>query len=349
MYTKPKQMKKLLLLVAIVSIAFVACSKLNNGPAPHRDRLIGFILGTDTLDMYVGQVRYVPITINPSDYHKDSLKWKSSDTSVILIDTAGKLTAKKVGVTTISVSNLTNTISVSAVVTVSPAPVDSLKVGLIAYYPFNNNTSDLSGHSHDGIASNLVSTTDRNGKPNAAYYFDGSSSIIRVPDAAELRLSGIDFTINSWIKLGSYNMSYGSIVIDKREATSQSGWEFGVAGYGDLTNYVNNYAIATYSVSGGNDPYIAGQTRMDTVSWHMMTLVYKVGEQTATIYIDGKLDNSVTNIPTPNPNISSDMYIGADNPNNWTGYFVKGKLDDIRIYNRAVKASEVQKLYGLTN
>src|ERR1700761_2908867 len=101
-------MKKILLLSAIIITAFTACTKLND--TGHHDRLTNLLLGKDTLNMYVGQVRYLPVTTTPVTYNTDSLVFKSSDTSVLTFSTKGILTAKKVGTSTISVSNLTNTI-----------------------------------------------------------------------------------------------------------------------------------------------------------------------------------------------------------------------------------------------
>src|ERR1700748_2404334 len=127
-------MKKLLFLLAIATAAFVSCTK-NNGPGAPKDRLKDILLGKDTLQLYVGETRQVPVTISPSNYSADSIKWKSSDTTIISITKTGFLTARKVGTSTITVSNLTNTISVNCLVSVVPAPIDSLKIGLIAYYP----------------------------------------------------------------------------------------------------------------------------------------------------------------------------------------------------------------------
>ena len=106
-------MKKLILLSILVILVAVSCKKLDGPTHNHYDRLKSILLGKDTLSMYVGETRQVPITINPSDYHLDSLRWKSSDTAVLAFSNTGVLTAKKVGISTITVSNFTNTISIS--------------------------------------------------------------------------------------------------------------------------------------------------------------------------------------------------------------------------------------------
>ena len=61
-------------------------------------------------------------------------------------------------------------------------------------------------------------------------------------------------------------------------------------------------------------------------------------------------DKMISGQPSPNGIINADLYIGRDNPEVPTdGYFVKGLIDDIRIYNRALPAAEIKKLYGLTH
>jgi len=227
--------------------------------------------------------------------------------------------------------------------------IDSLKVGLVAYYPLNNSAADSSGNHFDGTAYNLTSTTDRYGKANGAYYFNGVNSYMTVQDEPQLRLNGIDFTLNSWIKIDEYNSSYGSIIMAKRGEGSTNGWNFGIAGYGDLTNYVNALGVVTYSISGGDDPYLRGNEVLDTTRWHMVTTVYTLATKQAKIYVDGNLDATSTadSLASPNSTSTAPLYIGADFV---TGaYFLKGKLDDLRIYNRALTSKEVFALYVLPN
>jgi hypothetical protein len=341
-------MKKILFLLIIAAAAIVSCSKLND-PTTKHDRLKAILLGKDTLQMYVGENRQLPLTLSPSDYNTDSLKWSSSDSTVLKISNIGLLSALKTGTAKITVSNLENTISVSALVTVNPAPIDSLKIGLIAYYPFTNGAADSSGNKFNGFVNGAKLTTDRNGHANSAYLFDGVSSNIVVKDAPVLRLSNTDFTVNSWVVIKKYDPSYGSITITKRGYGSQNGWNFGIAGYGDLTNSIGAVGVITFDVSAGDDPVAIGNAQVDTAAWHMLTTVYNVSKHETTIYVDGKFDTVTENIPSPNSQTTDNMFIGSDNPNLGDSYLWNGKIDDIRIYNRALKASEVGKLFLRTN
>lgn len=55
--------------------------------------------------------------------------------------------------------------------------------GLVAYYPFNGNPSDASGGRINGIVRGAQLTQDRFGNPNSAYYFNGDTAFISIPDS----------------------------------------------------------------------------------------------------------------------------------------------------------------------
>jgi len=350
-------MKKLILSLGLVVMvfatiaAFTSCQKIYD-PVTHRDRLQSILLSTDTLNMYVGETRQLPISTTPSDYNLDSLNLKSSDTTVLSISTTGLLKAKKVGLATITISNLTNTISISGLVTVTAPKPDSLKMGLIAWYPFNNSAADSSGNGNDGTIYNVSSTADRHGNPNSAYYFDGASSYITVNDNAALRLANTDFTLNMWVNPDTYTNLSGSALLSKNSGAYGQGWNCSIVGYGNQDGA--GLGVPFYNVSGGPDPFAAGNKRIDTVKWSMLTITYQVSKQKITFYINGLFDSSVVNIASPNAQTTAKLHIGnnslvdiptAGAPN----YFLKGKLDDIRIYNRIISTSEINKLYTLTN
>jgi len=333
-------MKKLLLLLAIATAAIVSCKKIS-GPGAPKDRLKAILLGQDTLQLYVGETRQVPITLSPSNYGVDSIKWKSSDTTIISITKAGLLSAKKVGSSIVSVSNLTNTISVNCLITVVPAPIDSLKLGLLAYYPFNNSAADSSANGFNGILHSVTGVADRFGRANSAVYFTGdSTSYITVNDHTPLRLSNTDFSINVWVNIKTYNQAIGSHIVSKRGAGEYYGYTYSVSGYG-------NPAVSLGSLGygpGGDSPSAFSTAGIAQNSWHMATLIYSLSKQQITYYIDGAYSGSTSNIVSPDPNNNALLYIGKDNPAFFTTYFLNGSLDEMRIYNRKLSNNEIGAL-----
>jgi len=232
----------------------------------------------------------------------------------------------------------------------SPAVVAQLykepTKGLIAYWPLNGNANDLSGNGHNGSLNNVTPTTDRFGNANSAYYFDGVTSYISVPDSSTLRLSGGNFTLNAWIKMDStYNLSYGSQIMTKRYSGANSGWTWSVTGQASSTVGVLSFG------PGGGSTNAFGTKQISLNQWHMVTVtsVFTGSAQQVNIYIDGVLDNMTSGVATPNAAVTADLYIGRDNPAVPSGgYFFHGSMDDLRIYGTVLDASQISQLYNAT-
>jgi hypothetical protein len=229
---------------------------------------------------------------------------------------------------------------------ITPAAIDSLNVGLIAYYPFNNTGVDFTGNGNDGVVYNITGTSDRNGKANAAYHFDGSTSYIQVKDNQALRLNGTDYTINTWVKLDQYNSTNGSFIVNKRTSGPADGWGFSITNYSSPNNILTKGLM--FFGPGGTDPYALGTKVLALNQWYMITTIYNYSKQQVSFYVNGVLDNVTTGIASPNAAITGDMFIGSDNLLTTTNYNLKGSLDDMRIYKRALTIAELQKLYVLT-
>jgi hypothetical protein len=224
---------------------------------------------------------------------------------------------------------------------------DSLKLGLLAYFPLDNSGADSSGMGHDTYSYySIVSTTNRFGKANSAFYFDGVDSYMVIKDKSDLRLSNTDFTINIWINVEAYSASYGSVILCKRGPGSSSGWNYNVTGYLDQANGIP-LGVNSFQVFGGLDPLAVGTKPLGNNQWHMVTTIYNLQKQEISCYIDGVLDNVMGNVPSPSSTANTDLYVGADSQS--SAYYLKGKLDDVRIYDRALPVSQIKKLFALTN
>ena len=235
---------------------------------------------------------------------------------------------------------LVNGIDSISVVDTTNIPVSTN--GLIAYWTLDScsNAKDVTGNGHDGTAFNTILTTDRFGNPNSAYYFNGTSSYVSVDDKADIRLINTDFTLSAWVKIDSYNASWGSHILTKRD--QDNGFTWGVRGELDSASGAIGFG------PGGGSINATGIKKVTIGSWHMVTNVYNYTTQQVTIYIDGVLDNVSNGILPTNAPSTVNLYIGRDNPALPTAYFWKGSMDDIRIYSRALKANEIKSQYNQT-
>ena len=212
--------------------------------------------------------------------------------------------------------------------------------GLIAYWPMNNTANDLSGNAHNGTLNVVSGITDRYGNYLGAYYFNGTSSYISVPDASTLRLSGTDFTLNAWVKLNSYwNTTGNSDILCKRvPGMANGGWGMSIGS--------NN----VFYGPGGGSTNAQGTTTINTGQWYMVTSIYTNATQQLSLYVDGMLINTTTGVLTPNSAISALLYIGSDDQvAGNSGYFFNGSMNSIRIYGRAISSTDISNLYNALN
>ena len=199
-----------------------------------------------------------------------------------------------------------------------------LTSGLVAYYPFDGNASDMSGNGNDGTVNGATPGADRHGASGKAYGFDGSNDYIQMGNDDSLNVSSSSpFTFGFWFKPGSSQA--GGITIKNGQYGFQ--WQ----GSSSSVRYYDN----TYRNSG--------KTSWNLNEWHHMAMV-QTGSHLY-LYVNGQPDSNHST--TYNPALVSDsLYIGK-HPT-YFGAF-DGSIDEVRIYNRALSAVEVAALYQLEN
>ena len=220
--------------------------------------------------------------------------------------------------------------------------------GLVAYFPFNGNANDASGNGNNGIIHGAALTTDRFGNANSAYSFDGISNYIEVLDNTSLNVSNI--TISAWINptafnsylngAGYWNNYSGFICKDAQSQTSQMCFTTAANANPSGLRVQASCTDGTYS-----DANIPNSVSLN--SWQHIIYIFANGS--VKIYKDGILvveDN--TNSGKLLSNNNQPLLIGRTywypSASLLISYFT-GKIDDIRIYNRALTNTEIQALY----
>jgi len=213
--------------------------------------------------------------------------------------------------------------------------------GLLLKYDFTGNANDQSGNSYNGTVNGATLTTDRFGNVSSAYNFNGTSDFIDVADNTALRLNNTDFTISVWINETSRSSTQESI-ISKRSGAGGNGYILNIEGSVQPVPGLTNF-----HVSGGGDPRAFSNTIVPLSAWKHIALSYELSSQTLKTYIDGILDSTTTGIPSPNSATNVAMKIGTDAAGN--PYFFHGKIDDIKIYNRALTNCDIDSLFNEMN
>jgi hypothetical protein len=207
----------------------------------------------------------------------------------------------------------------------------NLNNGLVAYYPFNGDAKDESGNENDAIENTAILTPDRFGNSNSAYAFDGTNYIV-VPNSSSLSLTN-GLSLVSWVKLN--NSSLDQKIVGKATWGPSYGYVMGVGG---STLYPE-----IWDVDGTRFSYQAGAITND--EWTQIIVTWTTGGRYIG-YING---TQVFNQKASEKNIfptSTNLIFGVVpwGPGSQV-QSVRGAIDDVRIYNRALTEKEIFSLY----
>ncbi|MCW3114817.1 MAG: tolB [Segetibacter sp.] len=238
-------------------------------------------------------------------------------------------------------------------------PVEKqLREGLIAYYPFNNNSNDESGNNYNLIVKGAVLTSNRFGEPSKAYSFNGINTLMEIP-----RLQKADsvrqVTISVWVKTEQLTDECILSFLPKEPICSYS---LGFANNSNINMYRTNHKMVTTNSRSNCTTSIIGDNITNPLNkWCHIVLVQKYNTDNPAFprseysqYFDGsKLSAGGASPFGSNPIATSFNNGGTIGSNNTTGnndfnygYF-KGSIDDVRIYNRALSEEEILKLFSL--
>jgi hypothetical protein len=94
--------------------------------------------------------------------------------------------------------------------------------------------------------------------------------------------------------------------------------------------------------SSGGQMFRYGVTALQTNTWYFITGVYDATAQTLHVYLNGQLDDGVLQgtVTATQQNSTANVNIGQ-RPG-ISGYSFAGRIDDVRIYSRALTQAEIQ-------
>jgi len=217
----------------------------------------------------------------------------------------------------------------------------ALSTGLVGYWTFNGGAThwntgkvdDVSGHGNTGQLINMSTTTSPvAGKIGQALKFRGGStalggSYISVPDSTNLSAT-TTFSFAAWLKP---SLTGTRAIMTRNSATHQFDIQFS-SGDNLYVRQYNGFAISSVAA-------------VHAGVWTHAVITYDGSNNVMTFYINGafverdSLGGAL--LVEHNP-----IKIGADTGQQDFLPF-SGLMDDVRIYNRALSASEVRELYSM--
>ena len=196
-------------------------------------------------------------------------------------------------------------------------------LGLIGHWKFDEvigtAAADSSGNNRTGTLTNGPLWTL--GKISNALSLDGVNDYVSIPST--LDVAALPFTLSAWVSPSSY-ADYATIIA-KRTTYSPSGMRFGLL----LQPGSGRVWLQSYS----SDTIFSYTPPLNT--WTHITVVANTAN--TQLYVNGVLQQSLGAF-TLGTGATAQMRIGnvPDGPDQYAG-----KLDDVRVYNRALSTSEI--------
>jgi hypothetical protein len=215
-------------------------------------------------------------------------------------------------------------------------------LGLAGWWPASGTANDIVGANHGALQGGA--TANAVGIVGSAFSFDGTNSYIQIPDAPTQKPTTL--TIECWVRFASLDSagSGGAPAGDQYLVFKQNTRSGDFEGYdlsktrlggGDRFRFL--IASAT-----GQPMQIEGTTLVTTGVWYHVAAVR--GSNFMQLYVNGQLERQ-TNVTFAQDYGTLPLYFGSSGQSFWDRK-LKGLLDEVSLYARALSSSEVAAIYA---
>ena len=196
-------------------------------------------------------------------------------------------------------------------------------------YNFNSKSgttlNDSSGFNNHGTLLNGPNWT-RKGKYGSALVFDGVDDKVVVPDSNSLDLTN-KLTLEAWVYPTNAMSGWDTILMKEQPPTNLL--------YALYANGDNNLPYGYINING--EQGLSWTSTLPLNTWSYLALTYDGA--TLRFYVNGQLVGSKAQTGSL-PVTSGTLGIGGNNI--WPDECFAGRIDEIRIYNRALTQQEIQ-------
>ena len=211
---------------------------------------------------------------------------------------------------------------------------NSCSSGLVGWWKLDETSgltaADSSGSGNDGTLTDMTGSEWTNGILGGGLEFDGTEDYIVVSNSSSLQLTSA-LTLTAWIKGDAWGSGTDVDIIVRKRGTGSS----------DTYRLAITDGKTGLCLDGGDGDGLLGDTVLNTAQWYHVAATWD--GSTVRIYVDGVLDNDPPDSRTGSISTSTrDLNIGSEP--GWDQF--DGIIDDVRIYNRALNAEEIE---GLAN
>lgn len=200
----------------------------------------------------------------------------------------------------------------------------SLTDSLQAHYPFNNGSmNDVTGNGHNGTNLGAVSSVGYHGDANGSYSTGGGA--IRINNHATIT-NYSEYSLCAWV----YPTSHPTHATIVAKVSPNRDFDLKLSNGRPSIHFAQG---STYWTSTASSAISFNQWAHIVGTWDGTFL---------NIYVNGNLENSVNHQGNNPPWSGGLMHIGSLTG---TSERLQGRIDEVRVYNRALTDCEIVKLY----
>lgn len=203
-----------------------------------------------------------------------------------------------------------------------------LRKGLVLEYLLDGNVRDTSGEGRHGRLEGGHYVIDRFGRQGGALALDGRNHYVRIDQPPIL--SNDAFSISVWCYYDTHKILRGwhSAIVSQDGHNQNRALQLSTK-----DEYITLHGFL-------REPDLSMNAKIVKEHWYHVTMIYE--ESRYRMYVNGRLVAERSGSFTPYN--EERMYIGrksTDEPY----FFFQGRIDDLRIYNRALENREIEALY----
>jgi hypothetical protein len=222
--------------------------------------------------------------------------------------------------------------SAEASASFTKSSTSTVSSGLVAYWNFDegNGTTaaDSSGNGNHGTLVNGPQWAS--GVAGRALSFDGTDDSVDILNSNSLNLSNV-FTLSAWVKPTAAFTDFRSILVKN----------YTYYFYASSTGYCGDGSIQAGFGEGDATTFVCDLVPLAANTWSH--LVWSFDGFTLTLYRNGVA--VATSSATGTPSLTTGtLQIGGSK----YGEYFKGLIDEVRVYSRALSATEIQTIYQQT-
>ncbi|HNQ74137.1 MAG TPA: LamG domain-containing protein [Verrucomicrobiota bacterium] len=213
----------------------------------------------------------------------------------------------------------------SAPATITVLPMLDITLGLVGHYPLDAHANDLSPAANNGVE--IGGPTYVTGKIGQAISLDGYSQYVKAGDPG---LTGAGpKSVSLWFSKQDTALNRGAL-------------SFGAETEAGLFEVLLHSGVVAGHFWGGIFDTIAGGPNYTPNEWHHAVITYDGA--TVRVFYDGQPANSKT---LPLNTAAGELFIGTGQVEaGFTGFaYFDGQVDDVGLWNRALSANEINKIY----